>query len=337
MIFFVVLCGVAAWAATAFVRRHSVQLRLVQVPNERSSHVRPTPTGGGVGIALTASIFGVWVAWQSGSPLWIILLLSLAFAMLGLLDDIVSLRSALRFPIQMLLICILIGAMPALPAIEIFGLTISGWPLLAVIAFVGLWWINLFNFMDGIDGLAGLQGIVMLLAAAILCSPHLTGIPAGPVWWWFLAVAAATAGFLGMNFPPARIFMGDAGSNYLAFMIFALALLSISAGWLSYQAWAVLAAVFVCDATVTLLRRILNRERWWAGHRQHAYQHLARRLASHRSATLIYTGVNLLFVVPLAFAANSRPQEAWLLVVVAYLILVISAVFAGAGRSEDGK
>lgn len=337
MILFVVLCGVAAWAATALMKRYALQFRLVQAPNERSSHIRPTPTGGGVGIAVPAAIFGLWVAWQSGSPIWAVLLLSMAFAILGLVDDIASLRPALRFPIQILLICALIGAMPQLPPIEIFGLTISGWPLAAVVAFAGLWWINLFNFMDGIDGLAGMQGIVMLLAAAVLCSPYLTGTPAGPEWWWMLAVAAATAGFLGLNFPPARIFMGDAGSNYLAFMIFALALLSISAGWLSYQVWALLAAVFVCDATVTLVRRILNRERWWAGHRQHAYQHLARRLGSHRSATLIYIAANLLFVVPLAFATNSWPQEAWLLVAVAYLGLVISAGFAGAGRSENGK
>lgn len=336
MLLFVVLCGVAAWAATVIVRRYAVQLRLVQAPNERSSHARPTPTAGGIGIAVAASLFGVWVASQSGSPLWGVLLLSLAFASLGLLDDIVSLRSALRFPIQILLICMLLGALPQLPPVEIFGAAISGWPLLAVVGFVGLWWINLFNFMDGIDGLAGLQAAVMLLAAAALSFLASDGVSAAPVWWWMLAAAAATAGFLAMNFPPARIFMGDAGSNYLAFMIFALALLSISAGWLSYQAWAVLAAVFVSDATVTLFRRILNRERWWAGHRQHAYQHLARRLGSHRPTTLIYTAVNLIFVVPLAFVVNGQHQATWLLVAVAYLGLMIVAVFAGAGRPENG-
>ena len=154
-----------------------------------------------------------------------------------------------------------------------------------------------------------------------------------------LFVAAATAGFLIVNWPPAKIFMGDVGSTWLAFMVFALALLSVQAGWLYYAVWLVLAAVFVTDATVTLLTRMLRGERWYEAHNRHAYQRLSRRWqgdrhAGQRSVMLLVVTVNGLCLAPLAWACMQWPEESVTFVVVAYVPLVLTALGLGAGRPE---
>ena len=161
-----------------------------------------------------------------------------------------------------------------------------------------------------------------------------------PVWMLMLCVAAATVGFLLLNWPPAKIFMGDVGSTWLAFMVFALALLCVQAGWLSYAAWLVLAAVFVTDATVTLLTRMLRGERWYEAHRSHAYQRLSRRWqggrkAGHRAVTLLVVAVNGLWLAPWAWACVQWPAVSVAFVVAAYLPLVLAALWLGAGRPDS--
>jgi Fuc2NAc and GlcNAc transferase len=124
------------------------------------------------------------------------------------------------------------------------------------------------------------------------------------------------------------------GSTYLAFMIFALALLSVREGWLTYPAWLVLGAVFVADASVTLARRVLAGERWFEAHRSHAYQRLSRRWGSHRRVTLLVIGINLLWLAPLALASLVWPGAAWICVVLAYGPLVTAVILFGAGKKD---
>jgi Fuc2NAc and GlcNAc transferase len=189
--------------------------------------------------------------------------------------------------------------------------------------------------MDGIDGLAASQAIFMLLAAALLVLIGTQGDAAGqPVFWWLPTLAAATLGFLLLNWPPARIFMGDAGSTYLGFMIAVLALATIGLGWLSLWQWLILAAVFATDATVTLCRRLLQRERLFEAHRRHAYQQLARRWQSHRRVTLGVILVNVVWLLPLALLAGWYPGTGPALALLAYAPLVVLALRAGAGAPE---
>lgn len=326
----VAICGLLAWLIAVWVERNAARLGLVQEPNHRSSHHRPTPAGGGLGIAVAASLFGLWVGQDFRFAL--ITALSLGFAAIGYLDDARDVPFGYRFAAQAILLAVFLAWGPVLPPISVFGMMVDGLLFAAILLFVALWWVNLFNFMDGIDGIAAMQAIFMLVCGAVLAAVS-SDITGDSVVWWMWAAAFATIGFLVVNFPPARVFMGDTGSNYLAFMVAALALSSVAAGRLTYATWAVLASLFVSDATVTLVRRMWNREPFFAAHRQHAYQRLSRRLGRHRPVTLGYLAANVLFVAPMAYLALATPW-AWPVAAVTYAVLLVAMTVLGAGRPE---
>lgn len=316
--------GLLAWLGTRLVLHYAEWLGLVQAPNHRSSHVNPTPHGGGAGIVLAGSAAGVWLAWTQDGALWLISGLAFLLAVLGLWDDMRHLPARTRFAVQVLLCALLL---------QVFGDSTT-WVLTGLLLFAGVWWVNLFNFMDGIDGMAASQAVFMLAAGALLGAWFFLGAADSAGWLWMFSVAAATLGFLAFNWPPARIFMGDMGSTYLAFMIFALALLSVHEGWLTYPVWLILGAVFVADASVTLLRRMLAGERWFEAHRSHAYQRLSRRWSSHRRVTLLAIIFNLLWLAPLAWACLAWSDWAWICVALAYAPLVTAMLALGAGKKD---
>lgn len=356
LLFPVIISLVVAWAVTAWVSSQAEQLRLVDAPNHRSSHALPTPRGGGLGIVLAGVVSGGWLVLEQASAnarLSVVLVLSLLIAVVGLWDDIRSLPATVRFGVQVLVCASLLVVWGGLPSVVFFGSLsvrdeiafrflpmaaggVVGWLFSALVLLAGVWWINLFNFMDGIDGIAGQQAVFMLVAAAVLVVIGHPEAISHPVWVWMACLAAATVGFLFLNWPPARIFMGDVGSTYLAFMIVFFSLASVRAGWLSYPVWLILAAVFVTDATVTLLRRMVQGERWHEAHRTHAYQRLARRWGGHRPVTFLAVGINIFWLAPLAWIClDCRPAWEWGMAVVAYAPLVLGVVFAGAGRREQ--
>jgi Fuc2NAc and GlcNAc transferase len=348
LVLLVVLSAVISWGAAVMVLRRAFRLSLVQLPNHRSSHIQPTPNGGGLGIVLGGTIAGIWLSWGQSLNLWTVIGLALPLAIVGLLDDIRHLPARVRFVVHVAVCGGLLIALGSVPAISLTpallsggsGVEVAGWFLSALLLLAGVWWINLFNFMDGIDGIAGAQAVFMLVAAASLAWWAHSGAMANPVWVLMLCVAAATIGFLLLNLPPARIFMGDVGSTWLAFMIFAFALFTIQTSWLSYAVWLVLAAVFVADTVVTLLTRMARGERWHEAHRSHAYQRLSRRWhgarhIGHRSVTLLVAAIDLLWLAPLAWACVRWPQWAQGFVMLAYMPLAAGVLLLGAGRPDN--
>ncbi|WP_291067418.1 glycosyltransferase family 4 protein [Hydrogenophaga sp.] len=339
----IVMTALIAWGVAAWVCHRAEALGLVQLPNQRSSHVQPTPSGGGLGMVVAGSLAGaclvLFFGWVLGG---LVLGLAAVLAALGLRDDVHPLPARVRFGLQVLVCAGLLLALGDVPALSLrMGLQfqVTGWALFGLLLLIGGWWINLFNFMDGIDGIAGAQAVFMLLGGAALSAWVYADVISNPVWVLMLCVAAATLGFMLLNWPPAKIFMGDVGSTWLAFMVFALALLCVQAGWLSYAAWLVLAAVFVVDASVTLLTRLLRGERWYEAHRSHAYQRLARRWqddrkAGHRSVTLLVAAINGLWLAPWAWACVQWPAGSVAFVLAAYLPLVWAALWLGAGRPD---
>jgi Fuc2NAc and GlcNAc transferase len=310
-----------AWAIGNGVRRHAHRIGLVQSPNHRSSHTLPTPHGGGIGIVVAS---GAALA-AFGSLGWAIIALAVLVALLGLWDDIHHLPAGRRLAVHVLACAALLLG---------FGAGPLGWMLFLVLLLAAVWWLNLFNFMDGIDGLAGSQALFMLLAAATLIAwqhPEANG-HAG--WHGLLLLAAAIFGFLLLNWPPARLFMGDVGSTYLGFILFALAALTVKAGWLGVPAWFILGAVFITDASATLALRAVRGARLAEAHRDHAYQRLARRWGGHRPVLLAAIGHNLVWIFPIAWASTRMPDLIYLWLAAAYLPLLAAVMIL---RTRDTK
>ncbi len=318
------LCAVLAWAAARRMIVYAERLKLVQAPNERSSHTVPTPRGGGAGIVVSATLAAAALRMSGQAVDATVVALALLIAAVGLWDDLRSLSSGLRLAAQAGAAGLLLMHVGAMPPLEFAAaIPTRGLVWMALAALVLVWWINLFNFMDGIDGLASTQAIYLLvgaLALSVYAHPQRL-LEADAIW--MVSLAAAVAGFLTLNWPPAKIFMGDVGSTYLGFVIAAIALLTIRDGWLPYSAWLVLAAVFVTDASITLLLRIARREPLDQAHRNHAYQRLARALRSHRSVTMLYLGINLAWLLPIAWGTVRWPQRAAPLLALAYLPLIV--------------
>lgn len=173
--------------------------------------------------------------------------------------------------------------------------------------------------------LAGAAGLIALV------HPQVTQTT---VWLWMLCLASATTGFLWHNWLPAKIFMGDTGSLFLGFMILFLALLTISLQWMNYASWAILGAIFIGDASVTLFKRLLAGQRLSEAHRSHAYQRLARHWQSHTKVTLLTLCINIFWLLPLAWLSLTHPTESRWWVVVAYFPLIIGIHFLGAGKPD---
>jgi Fuc2NAc and GlcNAc transferase len=324
--------GAASALLLLLLLRHVHALGLVQVPNDRSSHSRPTPTGGGIGIVAGGTLAALVALAGAPWPLLVVLLAGLGFAALGLWDDMRSLPPVARLPVQVLLVAATLMLAVPLPALE----TALGWsvatPLLLALLVLGLaYWVNLFNFMDGIDGIAGSEAVFLLLAPLAVAGGAVAG---GPLLWWPLGLAAAVLAFLAFNWQPAKIFMGDVGSTFLGYMTAVLVLLEVAGGWLGPWEALILAAAFATDGTVTLLRRALRGEAIMTAHRRHAYQHLARRFGSHQRVVLAFAAVNLCWLLPVALFAHALPGIAPLLAILAYAPVTALALLAGAGRPE---
>lgn len=327
------------WFITLLVCRYATSLKLVHRPNERSSHTKITPHGGGLGIIASFFLISLWLMYleEIYSPVyWGVIALCLLVALVGLVDDIIHLSATIRLIVHAsvsLLVYLGISTLP-LPAIEeILGLPF--WLTVTLVIFAGSWWINLFNFMDGIDGLAASQAIFMLLSAAFLSLYFNPIVLETTVWLWMICLATATSGFLFHNWSPAKIFMGDVGSTFLAFMIFFFALITISLGWMNYAAWVILSALFVIDASITLFRRIFARENILQAHRSHLYQHLASYWSSHQKVTLLYLSVNLFWLFPLAYLCLTYRDASWWLLLIAYLPLSYLAYKFDAGKKTS--
>ncbi|MEE8172822.1 MAG: glycosyltransferase family 4 protein [Alphaproteobacteria bacterium] len=301
--------GAASWLATAGVRHLLRRRGVLDIPNERSSHSSPTPRGGGIAVATV--LFAVWLAfWLFGAgdevaqEFWILLAAGAALALISWFDDV---RGGLPAIARLGAQAIAVGAgLLALP--EGGGVFQGALPPaldLALSGLIWLWFVNLFNFMDGIDGIAGSQagsaGLGLFALAVIF--PAAAGLGA-----YALALAAVALGFLPWNWQPARIFLGDVGSVPLGYAIGWL-LLSLATFGL-WQAALLLVLYFVADASFTLVRRLTRGEPIWRAHHQHYYQFAVAAGRSHAHVVVAVTAVNFL-LAGLALATTLSVAVAW--------------------------
>ena len=187
-----------------------------------------------------------------------------------------------------------------------------------LVALVMLWSLNLYNFMDGIDGIAALQTVLACCFGAWLSLRSGHGDSYAMLC---LLLAAAHAGFLIWNFPPARLFMGDAGSVPTGFLLAAIALLGAVQGQLNPFCWVVLLAVFITDASWTLVWRFSTGQPFTQPHRLHAYQRLGRHWGSHLRVDVLLLAINVLWLFPCAWLIQTWPSYSIIFVILAYLPL----------------
>ena len=212
------------------------------------------------------------------------------------------------------------------------GVTIALGLMGAALTLVYLvWMLNLYNFMDGIDGLASAEAICVCLGSCLIYG--LTGHI--ELMWVALILSAAVGGFLCWNFPPARIFMGDAGSGFLGLV---LGVMSLASAWVSTAllwSWLILLGVFVVDATWTLIRRMFNGDKVYEAHRSHAYQYASRRYGSHKKVVLAVIFINVLWLFPVAVAVGKGIIPGVQGTIIAYLPLMFLALVFRAGVREQ--
>jgi len=259
-----ITAAVVGWSLVGIFTLVMSSWRRLDEPNERSMHSRPVPAGAGIGIVATALLLWPW--WHTRTDAFQLALLAgcVALGLVSLADDHWRLSPALRFGAQAAVVAVCLITLPSeARLVPILPLALER----GVVALAWLWFINLFNFMDGIDGLAGSETIAV--AIGYLAVGAFAGLD-DPYWGLALVIAASAGGYLFWNWHPAMVFMGDAGSIPLGFLLGWLMLdLALAGAW---PAGLILPLYFLADATLTLLVRARRGETLWQAHRQHFYQ-----------------------------------------------------------------
>ncbi|WP_160108872.1 MraY family glycosyltransferase [Pseudomonas izuensis] len=331
--FIPVIVGIS-FLLTAALRKYAISRSLMDVPNARSSHVVATPRGGGVAIvvAFVVSLVSLYAAGLMTAGAFLANAgAGAAIAIIGFMDDHGHIAARWRLLGHFSAAIWFLAWMGGLPPVEVFGIDVNlGWAGHVLAAFYLVWLLNLYNFMDGIDGIASVEAICACLGACLLY--WLSGLDS--LMWGPLLLAASVAGFLFWNFPPAKIFMGDAGSGFLGIVLGGLSLQAAWANASMLWAWLILLGVFIVDATFTLFRRLLRGDKVYEAHRSHAYQFASRRFGKHLPVTVTVGVINLFWLVPIAVCVTRFGLDGALGVMVAYVPLIVLAVKFRAGELE---
>ncbi len=329
---FIILLGfIATSILVSFFKKIAFRFHLLDIPNARSSHARPTPSGGGIGMVITF-LFGVvllYLCHLLSLPLLISFLVGgILLALVGLIDDIHHVAVRVRIFFHFLaaaLVLYLFGGMPSLD----LGFMVVHWKLLGyMIGLLGLvWLINLYNFMDGIDGLASSEAIFVSISMVFLLflKKDTSLLPL------FLLLASVSAGFLIWNWSPASVFMGDTGSGFLGFIFGVLLIETLMTGSSTLWQWLILLGCFWVDATLTLIHRVLRGEAWYQAHRSHAFQQAVKKTGCHRHVVLRVQYINVFWLFPLAILSIFYPRWEILITLIAILPLITLCILLKAG------
>lgn len=280
---------------------------LLDRPNERSSHRVPTPRGGGLAVVPAALLGWLAVALlpaRGADVLWLPIAGGLALAAVSFVEDVRGLGVPLRLGLHGAAVAL--GLQALAPEALVFQGALPLFLDRLLAGLLWLWFVNLYNFMDGIDGITAVETGALalglgLVALAALAVPPALGLCA-------LALGAAALGFLPLNWPPARLFLGDVGSVPIGYLSgFLLLWLAAEGAW---QAALILPAYYLADSGTTLAQRLVRGQRVWRAHREHAYQRAVANGLSHGAVSL-RIGLADLGLVGLALASLAGRGAAW--------------------------
>jgi len=314
--------GVLSYLSCRAALRLAKRSGMLVQPGARQSHQVATPTGGGLGLVFSLIVSSAVIQYFQPLPIfwWSFMVPGVVvLAVAGWFDDRRSVSPWLRLLVQLTVSLWLLGFVCSQNSVSHIG-------MLAGILVAMIWLMNLYNFMDGSDGMAGFQGMFAGLVMAVLyLVDNQTAIA-----MLSLAVAAVCAGFLPLNFPRARIFMGDVASVPLGFIFAALAVYGWHSGAITPVLSILIMSVFFVDATLTLIARVFAGERWYTAHNQHVYQRLIAQGWSHSRVLFLYQSINVILVLPAIVLAAIYTQYAT--VTAGMTLLILGACWYTADR-----
>ena len=324
LVFLFFTTALASFLTTGLILKILKRYNIVDNPNERSSHTRPTPRGGGLALILVS--LGAW-GFSLGDIFNVHLALFIATLFLGIvswIDDIRGLLVSVRLLSQFLAVSLIFWLMPA-SNLYFHGLLPDGLDTLVAV-FMWVWFMNLFNFMDGIDGISAVEASSIGLGVFILMALGAVQLTHGLLGF---VITASAIGFVWWNWQPAKVFLGDVGSIPLGFLLGWLLLEILSTTY--WPVAIILPLYYLADSSITLSRRIWRNERVWRAHREHFYQQATARGLSHAQVSMLICGNNILLVVLSIFSLD-RPFAALCgaFIVVSGLLLILR------GRKNGG-
>ena len=318
-----VACFIFSMTVTGFLQKYALKHSLIDVPNERSSHLIPTPRGGGLSIVIPVllCIAVLFLTAQIDRNFALALGTGCFFvASIGWIDDhqhIPANWRALLYGIAAVL------AVYFLNESDDFQSVFHQLPFAIVSSFLIVIWIvwmtNLYNFMDGTDALVAIQTICTSLLVGLLF--WLQG-QYGLATVCFV-IAASSCGFLFWNWPPAKIFMGDVGSCSLGFCFGVLVVIGEIQGSVPFTVFFILLSIFICDTTLTLLMRVFANEKWYQAHKSHAYQRWVQMGASHKRLALSVLLINVIILWPMATMAFVWDEYSYYIAAVSIFLISI--------------
>jgi Fuc2NAc and GlcNAc transferase len=332
-----VLATTATVAGSLLYRNVALQRGIIAKISSRTLHDRTVARGGGLVFAsvFAVAIFLTWL--RGGLPTWVMLALGvggIAAAVVGFVDDVYEVSAVKKLATQ---ICLAIWLLVVFytPLYEQFFLNagvIERVLATLTLIFIPVWLINLYNFIDGIDGMAISASVFVCAAGMIVLA--LTG-GRSVTFFVFAFLGASCLGFLFLNIPPARIFMGDAGSIFLGYCIAAILLLTVRTGEISAWTWICMLSYYVADTTTTTVSRMFLVKRWYGVHRSHAYQNLARIHKSHAKVTYGVVLYNILWALPLSVWSALRSEWGPLAALISVAPAVVWTLRFGPRLSSD--
>tara|TARA_B110000008_G_scaffold36588_1_gene33039 strand:- start:7160 stop:8212 length:1053 start_codon:yes stop_codon:yes gene_type:complete len=297
-----------SWFGIFTYRRIAVKKNILANPNFRSLHENPIPKGGGIvfSFIFVVCIIVLWFQGKLSENLfWVLGVGGFIAALFGFIDDLINIRASRKLLVQVFLSVWVLFWFDGGPLSNIA--LIPNFIAVPLSIFFMVWMINAYNFMDGVDGMAvagavfvsGSLALVMLLTHGSL-----------EVTTLFLLLIMSIGAFIVFNWPPASIFMGDAGSVFLGYVFGSLILFTVMNVEIIIWTWLTVFGYFFADTTVTQIARVILVKKWYGAHRSHAYQNLARITDSHLKITLGVTFYHLVWILPLTFWTVIQPELA---------------------------
>ncbi len=279
---------------TLFIRNLAIRKSILDFPNERSSHKNPTPKVGGLAVAIVwfSGLFYLYITNNIDHKLFFSFIPGILLVVIGIIDDIIAIKPLYRLIFQLIVSGIALFILGGLGKLNLGFFTFENRLILSILALLGIiWFINLFNFLDGIDGYIGMEIVFITSSAILLFNDRIAPV-----------LLASTLGFLIWNWQPAKIFMGDVGSTLLGFNIAVFSIYYQNTSKSSLLIWLMLSSVFWFDATLTLFRRFKKKEPLIVPHKKHAFHRIVQSGFSHQKTVIYAFSLNLIILALACFS-----------------------------------